>query len=444
MEESRKKLKINQKRREAGGLKKIRSRMPIFIGSILVLIVIVSSYFLFAKKDTNKSTINSKKSDPKNITVNNSSQKIPDVYQIDLNKYLVTVKLLEEKLKITEILDSVKVHKTKKIQIASLFDSNKYFEDGSKILILAEHEFPEIPVYIIIEPSAKEYQIISLKDNLPRLSSFKRQLSSKIVRKNILIGDNVIESFKGQVHEDLLSKVENVLVWKTDINRLDSGNIIKVAYEELFYKNEMMGLGKLLAIEWYNKENKFAAYLIPGKTDENGKDVYCTAEGRPLKESFRKSPVNFGRITSRFSPLRFHPKLKFYKAHKGTDFAAAEGSPLLSIGDGIVVATSYTSNNGNFVKVKHNNTYTTQYLHLSRFKKGVAAGTLVRQGDVIGYVGHTGLATGPHVCLRLWKNNEQVDFLKEKFPLSTQIKAFEIELFRNIRSYYSNFLRDSI
>ncbi|MBK8355736.1 MAG: peptidoglycan DD-metalloendopeptidase family protein [Saprospiraceae bacterium] len=202
-----------------------------------------------------------------------------------------------------------------------------------------------------------------------------------------------------------------------------------------------MGIGKLLALEWIHRDTIFKAYLIPGKFDETGKEVYCTAEGLPLKESFRKSPVNYGRISSRFSPRRFHPKLKYFKAHKGTDFAAPEGSPLFAIGDGKITVASFTSNNGNFIKIQHDKIYTTQYLHLSKFKKGIHAGMAVRQGDVIGYVGQTGLATGPHVCLRLWKNNEQVDFLKEKFPLSAHIQPFEIELFRNVREYYSNYLQ---
>ena len=366
---------------------------------------------------------------------------VPNVYQVDLKNFMVKLILLEEKMKIGDILDSVQIHATKKAAIKRIIDEDKIYPDGTKVLLLSEKNYPDIPVYIIIESDPKDYEIISIKETIPRISKYPRQLSVILKKKRILIGKDAIKSFIDQSHEDLLSKVENVLAWKIDMNRIDSGNIIKVAYEELYFKKAFMGIGKLLALEWIHRDTIFKAYLIPGKFDETGKEVYCTAEGLPLKESFRKSPVNYGRISSRFSPRRFHPKLKYFKAHKGTDFAAPEGSPLFAIGDGKITVASFTSNNGNFIKIQHDKIYTTQYLHLSKFKKGIHAGMAVRQGDVIGYVGQTGLATGPHVCLRLWKNNEQVDFLKEKFPLSAHIQPFEIELFRNVREYYSNYLQ---
>ncbi|MBL0120252.1 MAG: peptidoglycan DD-metalloendopeptidase family protein [Saprospiraceae bacterium] len=410
----------------------------IFFGAIAFLVFTFIIINLFQTKEGLTSN---------SLKVNKTEDKIseetivPNVYQVDLKNFMVKLILLEEKMKIGDILDSVQIHATKKAAIKRIIDEDKIYPDGTKVLLLSEKNYPDIPVYIIIESDPKDYEIISIKETIPRISKYPRQLSVILKKKRILIGKDAIKSFIDQSHEDLLSKVENVLAWKIDMNRIDSGNIIKVAYEELYFKKAFMGIGKLLALEWIHRDTIFKAYLIPGKFDETGKEVYCTAEGLPLKESFRKSPVNYGRISSRFSPRRFHPKLKYFKAHKGTDFAAPEGSPLFAIGDGKITVASFTSNNGNFIKIQHDKIYTTQYLHLSKFKKGIHAGMAVRQGDVIGYVGQTGLATGPHVCLRLWKNNEQVDFLKEKFPLSAHIQPFEIELFRNVREYYSNYLQ---
>ncbi|MBK8843372.1 MAG: peptidoglycan DD-metalloendopeptidase family protein [Saprospiraceae bacterium] len=415
-----------------------RKLLYIFFGAIAFLVFTFIIINLFQTKEGLTSN---------SLKVNKTEDKIseetivPNVYQVDLKNFMVKLILLEEKMKIGDILDSVQIHATKKAAIKRIIDEDKIYPDGTKVLLLSEKNYPDIPVYIIIESDPKDYEIISIKETIPRISKYPRQLSVILKKKRILIGKDAIKSFIDQSHEDLLSKVENVLAWKIDMNRIDSGNIIKVAYEELYFKKAFMGIGKLLALEWIHRDTIFKAYLIPGKFDETGKEVYCTAEGLPLKESFRKSPVNYGRISSRFSPRRFHPKLKYFKAHKGTDFAAPEGSPLFAIGDGKITVASFTSNNGNFIKIQHDKIYTTQYLHLSKFKKGIHAGMAVRQGDVIGYVGHTGLATGPHVCLRLWKNNEQVDFLKEKFPLSAHIQPFEIELFRNVREYYSNYLQ---
>src|SRR5690606_9166015 len=135
-----------------------------------------------------------------------------------------------------------------------------------------------------------------------------------------------------------------------------------------------------------------------------------------------KYPIQFTRISSRYTKARFHPVQKRWKPHLGTDFAAPTGTPIRSVGDGIVVEARYTSSNGNYVKIRHNATYTTQYLHMSKIAAGIRAGVKVKQEQVIGYVGSTGLATGPHLCYRFWKNGVQVDALRVELPPSQPIK----------------------
>ena len=149
-------------------------------------------------------------------------------------------------------------------------------------------------------------------------------------------------------------------------------------------------------------------------------------KGNSLKRMFLKAPLKFSRISSAYTLKRFHPVLKVFKAHLGTDYAAPTGTPILSVADGVVTDAKYNMNNGNYVKIKHNATYTTQYLHMSRIAAGMRPGKRVRQGDVIGFVGSTGLATGPHLCFRFWKNGVQVDPKKEKSnqgpPLESKLK----------------------
>ena len=144
-------------------------------------------------------------------------------------------------------------------------------------------------------------------------------------------------------------------------------------------------------------------------------------EGGSLQKVFLKAPVEFSRISSRYNPKRYHPVLKKVKGHFGTDYAAPTGTPIVAVGDGVVTKSSYTSGNGKYVKIRHNSTYETQYLHMS--KRAVKEGQRVKQNEVIGYVGQTGLATGPHVCFRFWKNGKQVDHLREEFPPSDPIDA---------------------
>jgi len=174
---------------------------------------------------------------------------------------------------------------------------------------------------------------------------------------------------------------------------------------------------------------KLKLYLAFGY-DVEGKREYYDEEANSLRKAFLKSPLKFSRLSSRFTMRRFHPVQKRWKAHLGTDYAAPRGTPILATSDGVVIKSAYGRGNGNYVKLRHNSVYETQYLHMS--KRNAKVGKQVRQGDVIGYVGSTGLATGPHVCYRFWKNGKQVDHLREDFPsaepISPEIKAaFELK-----------------
>jgi murein DD-endopeptidase MepM/ murein hydrolase activator NlpD len=150
---------------------------------------------------------------------------------------------------------------------------------------------------------------------------------------------------------------------------------------------------------------------------------YFDEEGNSLRKEFLKSPLDFFRITSKFTNSRYHPILKRYRAHHGVDYAAPVGTPVKTIGDGVVIEKGYQQNGGgNYLKVKHNSIYTTTYMHLSRFAKGIKKGSFVKQGDIIAYVGSTGLSTGPHLDFRVYKNNQPINPLTMEAPPSLPIK----------------------
>ena len=149
---------------------------------------------------------------------------------------------------------------------------------------------------------------------------------------------------------------------------------------------------------------------------------YFDTEGNSLRKAFLKAPLDFFRITSRFSHARYHPILKRYRAHHGVDYAAPVGTPVRSIGEGTVVAKGFVNGGGHTIKVKHNSAYTTSYMHLSRYAKDLAVGTHVKQGEVIGYVGSTGLSTGPHLDFRVYKNGQPINPLNMEAPPSEPIK----------------------
>ena len=163
---------------------------------------------------------------------------------------------------------------------------------------------------------------------------------------------------------------------------------------------------------------------------------YFDAEGNSLRKAFLKAPLNYKRISSKFTYARKHPVYKVVRPHTGVDYAAPTGTPVVSIGDGVVTMKQYKGGGGNTVKIKHNSTYTTAYLHLSKYAKGLTVGKHVKQGEVIGYVGSTGASTGPHLDFRVWKNGSPIDPLKMQSPPAEPIPAQYKDTFATIVAGY--------
>lgn len=234
-----------------------------------------------------------------------------------------------------------------------------------------------------------------------------------------VIQSSLYQSMQRNGIDPLLAiKLSEIYAWSIDFYRIQKGDRYKVVYQEKWVDDKPVGIGKIDYALFTHEGDPFYAFYF----EQDSVGDYFDEKAQSLRKAFLKAPVKFSNITSHYTMKRFHPVLKVNKPHLGTDYAADYGTPIMTTGDGEVIAAAYTSGNGNYVKVRHNGTYTTQYLHMSRFAKGIKKGVRVRQGDVIGYVGSTGLATGPHVCYRFWKNGKQVDPLKEKIPPSEPVK----------------------
>ena len=232
---------------------------------------------------------------------------------------------------------------------------------------------------------------------------------------------------------------DEIYCWTLDFRQVQPGDKFKVIYEANYINEDFVGVGKVLAVYFSHLNNDFYAFPY----NDRGFDDYFDNDGKNLRKFFLKTPVKNSRISSKFSRKRFHPVQKRWKSHKGTDYAAPRGTPIWSTADGIVIVSKYNKYNGNYVKIRHNNVYTTQYLHMNKIAKGIKNGVRVKQGQVIGYVGSTGLATGPHVCYRFWKNGKQVDPFKVKLPPSDPISQKSKMGFNNIKDSLKNIL-DSI
>lgn len=263
----------------------------------------------------------------------------------------------------------------------------------------------------------------------------------KIVERPV---NTKVESFEGEIESslwhamknegmsyELIGKMEDALAWTVDFYTIQKGDQFKLVFERKYIEGEPVGIGRLLGAKFVSGGRDFYAIHYENEQYKG----YYDLEGRATKRAFLKSPVKFSRVSSGFNPRRFHPVLKRYKAHLGTDYAAPSGTPIYAVADGTVTKAAYTKNNGNFVKIRHDRTYETQYLHMKGFAQGIRAGRKVRQGDVIGYVGQTGLATGPHVCFRFWKNGRQVDHRRLNFPPPKPLPQEELPQFNDHRNY---------
>jgi murein DD-endopeptidase MepM/ murein hydrolase activator NlpD len=297
-----------------------------------------------------------------------------------------------------------------------VFDVRKIVPN-KKFTVICSPDSVRTPKAFVYEPNAIDYIVLWFGDGLT-VDACQREVT--VVEKTI---SGVVNSSLSQtinemgISHELTNKFVDIFAWQVDFQRLQRGDQFKLIYEELQVEGQPIGIRQINGIYFNHFGNGY--YAIP-YDQGNGLD-YFDEEGNSLRKALLKYPIEFTRISSRYSGRRFHPVQKIYKPHLGTDFAAPTGTPIRSVGDGIVLEAGYKSNNGNYVKIRHNATYTTQYLHMSKIAPGVKPGTRVRQSQWIGNVGSTGLATGPHVCYRFWKNGVQVDALRVELPPSEPI-----------------------
>ncbi|MEM8926724.1 MAG: peptidoglycan DD-metalloendopeptidase family protein [Bacteroidota bacterium] len=210
----------------------------------------------------------------------------------------------------------------------------------------------------------------------------------------------------------LAVELSDVYAWQIDFFGIQKGDNYKIIFDELYVNDESIGVGEIKAAYFDHLDTTYYAF----RYEQDSKVEYFDEKGNSLRKAFLKAPLSYRRISSKFSHNRLHPILKRRMPHLGVDYAAPRGTPIYSIGDGKVIKANHAGAAGNYVKIKHNSVYTTGYMHLWKFEKGIRPGTLVKQGQLIGYVGSTGRSTGPHLDFRIWKNGQAIDSLSLKPP----------------------------
>lgn len=402
------------------------------IGLAVLVIVSVALYFVVPKFSPSETVVAESTLKTQTDSVTSIPEPEPKkLYGLVVDSMVVIEDRIKRNQNISEILSKHNISSESIFHLANVskdvFDVRK-LAANKKYTLICRPDSLQTAKALIYEHNPIEYVVFNLSDSI----SVEKKAREVIITEKAVAG--IIEKNSSLalvmnelgISPQLTNDFVDVFAWQVDFFRLQRGDKFKVIYEDKSVDGESVGVGDIKAIYFEHFGNDYYAFNF----DQGDGIDYFDEEGNSLRKALLKYPLEFTRISSRYTGRRYHPVQKRWKAHLGTDFAAPKGTEIRSVGDGIVIEARYKKYNGNYVKIKHNSTYTTQYLHMSKIASGMKPGQRVRQGQVIGYVGSTGLATGNHLCYRFWKNGVQIDALKVDLPPSepvTEEKRAEFE-----------------
>ncbi|MCF0165839.1 MAG: M23 family metallopeptidase [Bacteroidales bacterium] len=289
-----------------------------------------------------------------------------------------------------------------------------------------DEESPRL-AYMVYDESAVSYVRFSLADTL-KVEVFEHELTTTTRYANVVINNSLwVDAIAAGVPALAAAKIADIYAWTIDFFGVQKGDSFEAVYTQLENNGKVVAVENVLYCDFKHAGRSNYCYYFEEKGTSN---TYWNEKGESMRKAFLKAPLSFTRISSGFSYNRRHPVTRKVRPHTGIDYAAPTGTPVMSIGDGTVVFVGRKTNEGNMVKIKHNSTYQTAYLHLSRFGKGIKTGARVSQGQVIGYVGSTGRSTGPHLDFRIWKNGTPINPLTMSSPPATPISKEHMDAFR--------------
>lgn len=293
-----------------------------------------------------------------------------------------------------------------------VFDARK-IQTLKKYHYLLEKDSLSSLSYFIYEASPKQYVVYQFNGK-PNVYVVNKpiEIITKIATGEITSSLSRCLEEQGLSYE-LTHKFESIYQWTIDFFGLQKGDKFRIIYDEQMIEGKSVGIGDIYAAEFVHNNVEYFAFLF----EEGANESYFDEKGQSLKKAFLKAPLSLFRISSRFSNNRLHPVLKIRRPHHGVDYAAPSGTPVFSVGNGTIIDKGYQAGGGgNYLKIKHNTMYTTVYMHLKGFASGIRPGVGVKQGQVVGYVGMTGLASGPHLDFRVFRNGSPIDPLKMESP----------------------------
>lgn len=382
----------------------------ILIWAIAFILLLQVAYFIFDYFETKQ--IEKELSKQQEVTKPEPVM----LFNIQIDSFKVVPGQVRSGQNLSDILMSNGIPMTRVDEISKksvlTFDVRKMKVNNPYYFFMSKKD-PSKVEYFIYEINPVDYVVYQLKDSI-RIYKEKKPIVTQIKTASGVINSSLWNTMKEQALNPVLAMdLSEIYAWTIDFFGIKKGDKFRVVYEENFVFGKSIGIGRIFAAQFVHANENFYAFRFT----QNNEESYFDDKGKSLKKAFLKAPLKFSRISSLFSSHRFHPVLKIYRPHFGVDYAAPTGTPVMSIGEGTVIAKAYQpAGGGNYLKIKHNSVYTTSYMHLSGFGPGIANGVRVHQGQVIGYVGSTGLASGPHLDFRVFLNGDPVDPLKIKAP----------------------------
>ena len=399
-----------------------KKRIYYIIGGILLVLAVTWGIAHLVRKDRPADML-----DEVEMTDSAEVEAITYKYGIPTDRYNVNYGIVEDRQNLSSILQrhglSVNdVHRLNE-RAKGTFDARKVKSGQAYAVFTTKDSLPRTR-FFVYEESPKTYIVFDLRDEYSvrrgeNPSEWKRQEVKGQVESSLWVAMQ-----QSNTSPQLAMKLSDIFGWTIDFFGLQKQDEFRVIYEQEYVDGNSLENFHILAASFAHEDSLY--YAIPFVQD--GEELYYNERGNSLEGAFLKAPLDFYRISSRFSNSRFHPVLKRYRAHHGVDYAAPTGTPVYAIGSGKVIAKGYEAGGGgNYLKIKHNGVYVSTYMHLSRFAKGIQVGSQVAQKEVIGYVGATGLATGPHLDFRVHENGKPINPLtiksQPKKPISPENKA---------------------
>ncbi|MEA2105372.1 MAG: peptidoglycan DD-metalloendopeptidase family protein [Bacteroidota bacterium] len=307
---------------------------------------------------------------------------------------------------------------------ANAFDIRR-IKAGNQYRLYYSKETSSTLKYFVYQHSPTEYLKIDFNKEPAAFKGTKDIINIQKTCSGIISSSLWSTMIDNNIDPMMAIRLSEIYAWTIDFFGLEEGDQFKVLYDEQYVDSIPIGIGQIYAVSFTHKGEEMLAYAF----EQDEQLSYFDETGKSLRRQFLKAPLRFSRISSGYSNSRFHPILKIYRPHRGVDYAAPAGTPIYSIGDGTVIRKGYTKAAGYYIKIRHNSVYTSGYNHLSRYPKGIKKGQRVSQGQIVGYVGSTGYATGPHLDFRVWKNGHPINPLTIEAPPVEPIKEEYLQKF---------------